>query len=66
VTLEIFEDTDRPRAKIYPLNTGLSFPPISTVFVEVLEVDDVHTNGLIKYLRISKPNAATDIDKISL
>jgi hypothetical protein len=29
--LEVMEDDERPRADIQALNTGLSFPPINTV-----------------------------------
>lgn len=47
VVLEIKEDVERPRADIKPLNTGLSLPPINTVFLKDLEVVEVGTLDLI-------------------
>ena len=50
VILEYIEDGIRSRAKIQAANTGLSFPPISLVLVEDLEVDEVQTFQLDYYL----------------
>lgn len=47
VVLEIKEDTERPRADIKALNTGLSFPPVNTVLLDDLEVVEVETADLI-------------------
>ena len=47
VVLEIKEDTERPRADIRALNTGLSFPPVNTVLLDDLEVVEVETADLI-------------------
>ena len=47
VVLEVIEDDERPRADIQALNTGLSFPPISKVKLEDLEIVEVDTNDLI-------------------
>ena len=50
VVLEVFGDGDRSRAKIFPLNTGLSFPPVNVVYAKDLEVDDKQTFELNYYL----------------
>lgn len=47
VVLEIKEDGERSRADIKPLNTGFSFPPINTVWLDDLEVVEVDTTDLI-------------------
>jgi transcription antitermination factor NusG len=47
VVLAIVEDTERPRADIKALNTGLSFPPINTVALKDLEVVEVDTADLV-------------------
>lgn len=47
VVLEIKEDTERPRADIRALNTGLSFPPVNTVLLNDLEVLEVDTSDLL-------------------
>ncbi len=47
VVLEIIEDDERPRADIKALNTGLSFPPINTVKLDDLEVEEVDTTDLV-------------------
>lgn len=47
VVLEVIENTDRPRADIKALNTGLPYPPINTVLLGDLEVVEVDTNDLI-------------------
>lgn len=47
VLLEIKEDTERPRADIRALNTGLSFPPVNTVLLNDLEVVEVDTSDLL-------------------
>ncbi len=47
VVLEIKGDDDSARVDIKALNTGLSFPPISTVRLEDLEVVKVETSDLI-------------------
>lgn len=36
--MELIEDSERPRADIKPINTGLNFPPINTVPLEDLEI----------------------------
>ena len=47
VVIEIKEDVERPNAYIRALNTGLSFPLISEVLLDDLEVVDVPTDDLI-------------------
>ena len=47
VVLEVIDDSERPRADIQALNTGLSFPPINTVRLDDLEVVKVNTSDLI-------------------
>lgn len=47
VVLEIKGDDDSARVDIKALNTGLSFPPISTVRLSDLEVVKVGTSDLI-------------------
>ena len=47
VVLEIKGDDDSARVDIKALNTGLSFPPISTVKLSDLEVVAVNTSDLI-------------------
>jgi len=47
VLLEIIEDDERPRADFKALNTGLSFPPINTVKLDDLEVEEVDTADLV-------------------
>jgi hypothetical protein len=57
VVLEVIEDSERPRADIQALNTGLSFPPINTVRLNDLEVVEVDTNDLIGHIvTINKPD----------
>ena len=57
VVLEVIEDSERPRADIQALNTGLSFPPINTVRLNDLEVVEVDTNDLIGHrVTINKPD----------
>lgn len=38
IIMEIFFDVDKPRAIIKALNTGLTYPPSTTVLVEDLEI----------------------------
>lgn len=47
VVLEIHLKTERPRALIQAINTGLSFPPTSTVMVSDLKVVEVDTSDLL-------------------
>lgn len=47
VVLEVIEDDKRSRAKIQALNTGLPFPPVSTVKLDDLETVKVDANDLI-------------------
>lgn len=47
VVLEIKGNDDSARVDIKALNTGLSFPPISTVRLDDLEVVPVNTSDLI-------------------
>lgn len=55
VVLEIKDETERPRADIKALNTGLSFPPVNTVLLNDLEVADVDTTDLLVHeVTISK------------
>jgi hypothetical protein len=51
VLMEIFvyDDELKPKADIKALNTGWSFPPVSTVFLEDLEIAEVDTTDLIGY-----------------
>ena len=57
VVLEVIEDSERPRADIQALNTGLSFPSINTVRLNDLEVVEVDTNDLIGHrVTINKPD----------
>lgn len=50
VILDLFEDTDNPRAHIKPLNTGFSLVSINTVSLEDLDVVEVNTQDLIGQL----------------
>lgn len=55
VILELIIDNNRSRAKIQALNTGLPFPPITTVKLQDLEVVNVATNDLIgEFIKIRK------------
>lgn len=54
--IEYIEDGSRSRAKIKALNTGLSFPPISLVLAEDLEVDEGQTFELDYYLKDENHN----------
>lgn len=57
VVLEVIEDSERPRADIQALNTGLSFPPINTVRLNELEVVEVDATDLIGHrVTINKPD----------
>lgn len=47
VVLEIKGDDDSTRVDIKALNTGLAFPPISTVILDELEVAMINTSDLI-------------------
>jgi len=47
VVLELYEDVERPRAKIQALNTGLAFPPVNIILLEDLEVVEVSTSDLV-------------------
>ena len=59
VVLEIHLQTDRPRAQIQALNTGLPFPPVSLVAVKDLEVVEADASELIGHLvTIKKPDAS--------
>lgn len=51
VVLEVFDDEDRSRAQIFPLNTGLSFPPV--VYIRDLEIDNILTKQLARYLKVT-------------
>lgn len=51
IILEYIEDGKRSRVKIQAANTGLSFPPISLVLTEDLEVDESQTFELDYYLK---------------
>lgn len=53
VVLEVFDDEDRSRAQIFPLNTGLSFPPIAVVYIRDLEIDNILTKQLARYLKVT-------------
>ncbi|WP_299397680.1 hypothetical protein [uncultured Gelidibacter sp.] len=52
VVLEVFEDEDKSRAKLFTLNTGLSFPPVMVVYVKDLVVDELLTNQLKSYMNV--------------
>lgn len=55
VVLEIKDETERPRADIKALNTGLSIPPVNTVLLNDLEVAEVDTTDLLGHeVTISK------------
>lgn len=55
VVLEVIEDSERPRADIQALNTGLAFTPINTVRLDDLEVVEISTQDLIgHYVTIDK------------
>lgn len=55
VILEVIEDDERPRANIQALNTGLTFPPITKVLLDDLEMVEVSTQDLIgHYVTINK------------
>mgnify|MGYP001006342721 CR=1 FL=1 len=47
VVLEIKDDVKRPGVDIKALNTGFSFPLISTVLLEDIEVVEVDTSDLV-------------------
>lgn len=47
VILEVMEDDLKSRAKIKPLNTNLTFPPVNIVSLDDLEVVEVETSDLI-------------------
>ncbi|REG94308.1 hypothetical protein [Algoriphagus antarcticus] len=82
VLLEIFEydESLKPKADIKALNTGLSFPPISTVLLEDLELAEVETTDLIgfrasikkdnhsivsgKVIEVVQPKQMVDLSKI--
>ena len=50
VVLDCIEDGERSRAEIKPLNTELSFPPISLVLSNDLVIDETQTFQLEYYL----------------
>jgi hypothetical protein len=50
VVLDYIEDGERSRAQIKPLNTKLSFPPISLVLSNDLVIGEVQTFQLEYYL----------------
>lgn len=52
VVLEIFEDKEKTRAKIFPLDTGLSFPPTMVVYKRDLAVDELLTKQLDRLIRV--------------
>ena len=65
VVLEIIENTERPRAYIKALKTGLSFPPISCVSLKDLEVVEVDTADLFGHIvTINKANYSRATGKI--
>ena len=52
LVLEIIEDGDRTRVKMRALNTGYSFPWISVVYAKDLEIDELLTKQLARYLEV--------------
>jgi len=65
VVLEIKDDTERPRADIKALNTGLSFPPVNTVLLNDLEVAEVDTTDLLGHeVTISKTDFSQAIGTV--
>jgi hypothetical protein len=50
VTLEVIDDGNRSRVKIYPLGYGNAFAPINLVWLRDLEVDEGQTFELDYYL----------------
>jgi hypothetical protein len=56
VILEFIEDGSRSKAKLQAGNTGLSFPSISLVLVQDLEVDELQTAQLDYYLKYANHN----------
>lgn len=54
VVLEFFEDVEKSRALILPLNTGLSIPGTLKVFSEDLEIDELQTYQLEYCLKFVK------------
>jgi len=49
LVFEVNENPDRTRVQITPLQTDLQFPPINTVFIEDLEIDEIISKNLIDY-----------------
>ena len=47
VVLEIQLDTERPRAQIQALNTGLAFPTVNTVSIDDLAVVEADSTELL-------------------
>ena len=65
VVLEIKGDDDSARVDIKALNTGLSFPPITTVSLNDLEVVAVDTNDLIGHtVTINKADYSQTTGKV--
>ncbi|MEF3078088.1 hypothetical protein [Winogradskyella poriferorum] len=56
VTMEVIEDGEKSRARIYALNTGMAYPPISMVPLKDLEVDELMTDQLDYYLKYGNHN----------
>ncbi|TXE08663.1 hypothetical protein ES711_09200 [Gelidibacter salicanalis] len=52
VVLEVFEDGDKSRAKLFTLDTGLSFPPVIVVYIKDLVVDELLTNQLHRFINV--------------
>lgn len=52
VVLEVFEDEEKSRAKLFTLDTGFSFPPVIVVYVKDLVVDELLTNQLKSYMNV--------------
>lgn len=60
VVKEIFFDVEDPRAHIKMLSSEYSFPSISTVLVEELELAEVDTSDLIGY-KVTVLNEASEL-----
>jgi len=65
VLLEVHNDAVPARARIKALNTGLSFPPVSVVALDALEIAEVSTEDLMgNVVFIIKPDNTKVIGKI--
>lgn len=52
VVLEVFEDEDKSRAKLFTLDTGFYFPPVILVYIKDLVVDELLTNQLHRFIHV--------------